>query len=87
MSLEEMSTAVIKYAMECNRSDFDEALFLASVSPHVKQVIAAMDTSVIKSRGVNARPYQDDVTITSLLVISMLSTSAPLCGCSLNGVR
>lgn len=57
MSLEEMST-VIKYAMECNRSDFDEALFLASVSPHVKQVIAAMDTSVIKSRGVNVQPYR-----------------------------
>ena len=57
MSLEEMST-VIKYAMECNRSDFHEALFLASVSYHVKEVIASMDAAVIKSRGVNVLPYR-----------------------------
>jgi hypothetical protein len=57
ISLQELST-VINYAMECNRSGFDEAPFLAALSPHGKEIVAAMDTAVIKSRGVHVLPSE-----------------------------
>ena len=55
LSLEDMSI-VIKYAIEHNRSNFDDSLLLANVSIFVREVIVGMDAAVIKSRGVNVRP-------------------------------
>lgn len=56
ISLQELST-IISYTLECNRSEFDEAACLAKIgSPHVKEVIAAVHTAVMRSRGVNVLP-------------------------------
>jgi hypothetical protein len=57
LSLAELST-IISYASECNRMGFDNVAFLATLPPHVKEVIAAVDTAVLRSRGVNVRLSQ-----------------------------
>jgi hypothetical protein len=57
LSLAELST-IISYASDCNRIGFDDVAFLVELPPHVKEVIAAMDTAVLRSRGVNVRLSQ-----------------------------
>ena len=55
LSLEDVSVA-INYAIQHNRVDFDESAILTNASTHVKEVVAAMDAAVIKSRGLTVLP-------------------------------
>jgi hypothetical protein len=57
MSLSEINNVII-YTAKRNRCSFNVKSFLAEMTPHVREVIAAIDTAVFKSRGINVLPSQ-----------------------------
>lgn len=78
MTLSDVSEA-FRYAVECNQEGFNEARFVNGLSsPRLKQVIAAMQSAMIKSRGADAQLSLAATTPSRSGVIDALAFTAAM---------